>query len=132
MISRKEDRDHYWGSAVFIVLFFLLISAFSDKSEGIFDKVFQYKTISYSYLLAQHTPINDAQQITCQKEITPFITKEQFTLLNDCNKLIAVNRSLHHCITHLQEAEVLIKPLIVHRFYYQYHSIDTDEFSLLS
>lgn len=132
MISRKEDLSQYFERAVFIVLFFLLISAFSDKSATLSGNASNSKSISYSELLSQVSALNNAQQFPCQKTLIPFIENAHLILLNDCHKIIAANRAIDHKILFLQKDEALIKPVIHRRFYFQFHSIDIDEPPVLS
>jgi len=131
MISQSAGKFHQFESAVFIVLFFLFISAFTVKPEKV--SCGDSKSISYAYLLAQVTALNNAQQVPYQKTPILFSGKTDFiSPLNDCHKIMAVNRSINHSITVFQKTEILIKPFVYQRLYYNYHIIETDDPPALS
>lgn len=132
MISQREDKSHYFESAVFIVLFFLFTGAFTEKSDASFGKTFQLNSISFSELLSQVTALNNAQQVPCQKTIVPFFEKADFNLLSDSYKIIAINRTIHQHILFLTKAEISIKPVLLQRFFYTYHAFESDDPPLLS
>jgi hypothetical protein len=130
MLNHREDSGNYFGSTVLIVLFFFFICALTDNSDRHTGRA--NHNISVSDLRSQVIALNDARQIPWQKIVIPVNEKTNFNLLSGCRKIVADNRSIHHRILLLQKALLKIKPILLHRFYFQYHSIDTDDLPVLS
>lgn len=130
MFKQREDRNDYFGSAIFIVLFFLFVCAFSKKSDKPIGRAFQYELASE--LHSNITALNDVQQVFCQQSLIPIIDKTNFNLFNEDLKIITDNRLINQRIIFLQKTELLIKPIALHRFYYQYQYLDTEDLPILS
>jgi hypothetical protein len=130
MIRQKDNRDNFLGSAVFMVLFFFFMCAFAGNNQSSAARDSHYKSVSaqHSYTIA----LNDAQQVSTPKIVLLYLENTNFKLLSDCYKHIDNSRFVHHRIFALQKTELLIKPIILLRLYYQYHSIDTDDLPILS
>ena len=129
MINQKEDIANYLGRALFIVLFFLLMGAFSDqsvKSSGFPNKV-QSVTESHA------TPIiaDSIQLPLFQKNLASFVDKKSFQLINTTYKRFADNRKLIQRFISLQQTELLIKPFNHMRFYYRLFPKDSDVVPIL-
>jgi hypothetical protein len=130
MRRQSDNSDNYFSSTVFIVLFFLFISAFAGNLNTSVGRDSQ--SISASELHSQVIALNDAQQISCQKIVIRYLENTDFKSVSDSYKIIDTNRSILHKILYLQKTELLIKPVIFHRSYYKYHIIDTDDLPVLS
>lgn len=131
MNDKRGNRNDYLGSTIFIVLFFLIICAFSKNSDKPIGNANQYGIASE--LHSNITILNDVQQVFCQKSLIPFIDKMNIKLFNESLKMVTDNRMINQRIILLQKAKLLIKPIIaLHRFYYQYQYIDTEDFPILS
>lgn len=132
MITCKGNNDSNIRRTVFTVLFFLFVFlcafAFNPDQHTMRDD--QHKII-YS-LGSQLKAINNAQLFPDLKEIIPVVVKSNFKLSSDCYKIVSDNRLVHHRIQFLQRTELIIKPVLLNRFLYQYHYDDTDDFPDLS
>lgn len=130
MITQKDNSDNILGSSIFIVLFFFFICAFSHNPDPPIGQANKIKLISE--LSSQLTALNDAQELPILKTAIHLIYKTNYNLFGDGCKIVAENRTIHHQILFLQKAELLIKTIVLQRFYCQYHSIDTDDLPALS
>lgn len=130
MLRQKDNKNNYLDSAVFMVLFFIFICAFAGYSEPSAARDSHYKSVSEqrNYVIA----LNDAQQFSIPKYVIRNIENTDFKILSDSYKIIENNRSAHHWLLSLRKTELQVKPIIHHRFYYQFHSVDTDDLPVLS
>lgn len=130
MLRQKDNSQNYLDSSVFIVLFFIFICAFAGNIEPPAARDSHYKSVSEQkpYVIA----LNDAQQFSVPKYVLRNIENTDFKILSDSYKIIENNRSAHHRLVFHQKAELKIKPVVLHRLFYQYHSIDTDDLPVLS
>ena len=131
MYDKRENRSDNLGSTIFIVLFFLFICAFSKNSDKPIGNAYHYGIASE--LHSNITILNDVQQVFYQKSLIPFIDKMNIKLFNESLKMITVSRLITQRFIFLQKAKLLIKPFFaLHRFYYQYQYIDTEDLPILS
>lgn len=129
MINQKEDITNYLGRALFVVLFFLLMGAFSDQyvKPSIFPIKVQSVTESHA-----SSVIADAIQLPLfQKNLASFVDKKSFQLFNTTFKRFADNRKFIQRFISLQQTELLIKPFTHIRFYYRLFSEDTGDVPIL-
>ena len=129
MMNQKVDITNYLGRALFVVLFFLLIGAFSDQSvkpSNIRVKVQSVTESQASFIIA-----DSIQLPLFQKNLASFVDKKSFQLINTTFKRFADNRKLIQRFISLQQTELLIKPSTHTRFYHQLYSEDTDDVSIL-
>ncbi len=113
-----------------MLLFFIFICAFACKTEPSAARDSRYKSVSeqQNYVIA----LNDAQQFSAPKYVLRIIENTDFNLVTDSYKITDTNKSLLQKIIVLRKTELLIKPIILTRFYYQYHAVDTDDLPALS
>jgi hypothetical protein len=130
MIRQRADTDNYVGITVFLLLFFFMICAVSGNSDTAAGRTHHY--ISVSVLHSQISALNDAQQAPVQKNVIRVLEKTNFKVFSDCNRIVADNRLIHHNILFLQKTELLIKPVVLHRFYFLYHVHAADDLPVLS
>jgi len=130
MIQEGKGRSNYFGSAVFTVLICLFLYVLSGNSAKHAGSDLPYKFVVESQSNA--AAIVEIQQFHFQKSHVPFIDRSDLKSCNEGLKLIAVNHALHQRIFLLQRARLLVKPLLLQRFYNQYHSMDTDDLPALS
>lgn len=130
MLRQKDHIHDYLGSTVFIVLFFIFMCAFADNSEPPTARDSRYKSVAEQQYFV--IAINDAQQFSVPKYVIRNIENRDFKILSDLHKIIESNRSVHNTLLSLRETEILVKPVMLLRLYYQYHSFDNDDLPLLS
>lgn len=130
MLRQKDNKNNYLDSAVFLLLFFIFICAFAGNSEPPAARDSHYKSVSeqQNYAIA----LNDALQFSVPKYVIRNIENTDFKLVSDSYKILDNNRSLYQKILVLRKTEFLIKPIIHHRFFYQYYPVDTDDLPVLS
>ena len=130
MLRRKNNSDNYLSSAVFMVLFVIFICAFAGNIDSPSGRDSHYKSVSeqHAYTIA----LNDAQQVSWQKNVVRVLDNTDFRLLSDCPKIIDNNRSIHIRLLSLQKTELQIKPVLQQRLSYWYHSSDTSDLPDLS
>jgi len=119
MIEQSTFRHNYLGSTVFMMQFFLFICNFNKSSDKQTGRASRYELITD--LRSNAAAINDVQQLHGQKCTINIINKTNLKFLHSFLNRISENRQLNQKITFLQMTEHLIKPLLLHRFYYQYH-----------
>jgi hypothetical protein len=130
MIRHTEDKKDYFGTIVFIVLFFLFVCSFSKNTDKPVDRAFQYELISAVH--SNITALNDAQQLYYPKSLLSFTDKTIFNLFSEHFKIVTENRLINQRILILQKSLPLMKFIVLQRFYYQYHYSNTDDLPVLS
>jgi hypothetical protein len=129
MIRQAQDKKDYFGTVVFIVLFFLFVCSFSKKSDKPVYGAFQYELVSAVH--SNIAALNDAQQLYYHKSLLSLTDKTVFKLFNENFKIAIENSLIHQRILYLQKSQPLIKLVILHRFYYQYYYTNTDDLPVL-
>lgn len=129
MDLQHENRFNYFGRAVFAFLFFLLVyasSAYLNKSDG------RDSSCKFISELKSNTATIKVEVQQFYFSNSPFhsvIDKSNFKLFNYGGlKLISDNKTIKQEIIFHQRDVFLIPPIILQRFYRQYHSKDTDDF----
>jgi hypothetical protein len=130
MISHTEDKKDYFGTVVFIVLFFLFVCSFSKNTDKPVDRAFQYELVSSIH--SNIAALNDAQQLYYHKSLLSLTDKTIFKLFSENFKIVTENRLFNQRIVFLQKSQPLIKPVVLQRFYYQYHFSNTDDLPVIS
>jgi hypothetical protein len=130
MITKNGNRDNFLESAVFLVLFFLFICAFSGISDKPINHDYPFKFASE--VASNSAAVIEVQQFHFQNYLIPFFDKSNFKLFSDVDPIISENSSFHQRIVFLQKAGLLIKPFLIKRFYNQYHYSDADDLPDLS
>ncbi len=124
MFKQSENRINYLGSALFVLLIYLVLFVFAENQEK--DKVTipDYKNASEFYACTKATI--EARQFGFLNSLLPVAGNFRFKPVNEKPELISCNQIILHKITFLEKTGLLIKPLIHLRFYNQYHPVDTD------
>ena len=120
MKHRVENISNYFGTTLFIVLFFILMAAFSDRSNKQSIKPVPHEFVSEWNAKYERAILNpDGVQL-------PAFQKNQVSVLDNLSlhlfkltfKQTADNRMFAQRFLSLQQAELVIKPFILCRFYY--------------
>lgn len=130
MIPPKENKNNNYGTAIFIVLFFVFVLAFAGNSDAVIGKDFHFESLPD--FPKHHIALNDIQQLPVLKNTVQFIESTNFKLFGDGYKVIVENRTIQQLLYLLLKEELLIYPVINQRFYLFYHSIDTEDSPILS
>lgn len=129
MMNQKEDITNYLGRALFVVLFFLLIGAFSDQSVKPSGFPIKVQLVTESH---PSSIIADAIQLPLfQKNLASFIDKNSFQLFNTIFKRFADNKKFIQRFISLQQTELLIKPSTLFMLYYHLIPEDTGDVPIL-
>jgi hypothetical protein len=130
MIEPRSDNNSYFRCTIFLVLFFLFISAFTKNSECACGKTNQHElsTEIQSDLVA----IIVSQQFFTQKNIRLFIINTGLTLFFSGQTRIAENNLINQKIKLFQKTGLIIRPVLHFLFYCQYHYVDTQDLPDLS
>ncbi len=133
MKNQIEDISNYLGRVLFIVLFFLLIAAFSDRSVQKSNDGVQSKFISEWQADGAKAVVTDAGQLPLfQKNWISSIDKLNHYLFNTSLKQSAEDRRIAQRIISLRQTELVIKPLSICRFYYHLFPIVAEDVPILS
>ena len=132
-MSRKDDIINFWGRVIFMVLFFLLVSSFCEKT-------FQPKYHSCQYELSSvlntstmnAVAVTDIQLPLFEKSWISFIDKSNFSFYNEKLKILSDSEKITQRIISLQKTQRLIKTPILNGFYRHLFPIDNDELPVLS
>lgn len=129
MIGKINESIKYAESALFVVLFFLFISAFSGNHEKLPYRPFPDKFSVESQLNAD---VIDIQQLLVLKIHLPVVNKIHPKLFNEGLQSIADKNYLLQKILFLRNAGIILKPILFQQLYTCFHSIDTDDPPVLS
>ena len=133
MTDQKGDTENYWGTAIIIVLFFILISFFPGKT-------LHQISCSYQYALKTEFSLNHSKAVAADAIPMPSVHKsclhivynENINLFSEAIKVIADNRKICRQFSWLQKSELLIKLCLPDRFCYHPVSTDNEELPVLS
>jgi len=134
MKTRIEDNSNYFGTALFIVLFLIIIAAFSDQSNQQSIKPVPHEFVSElnaKYAQAILNP-DGVQLPSLQNNQVSVIDKLSCHLFNPSFKQAAINRMFAQRFLSLQQAELVIKPFILCRFYDHLYPKVADDIIVLS
>jgi hypothetical protein len=133
MKNQKGDILTYFGTAIFIVLFFLVISAFSKNSGKQTNDVSQIEFVSELHTTSVKAVIADAIQLPVfQKKWVSLLDKMSFKLYHEMLKISADNNKIAQRIFSLRKIQILLKPVLLSRFYYFFFSINPEDLPVLS
>jgi hypothetical protein len=133
MLREKQNIADYVERAVLVILFLLVLSAFTEKSVNKNDDIAKQETLSCSQSSDLNAIIvNSAQLPSFQKEWV-INTDYSFVKLSDENmKSKLDNKKSLHTIIYLKYVNQIVKPLLIKRFYNQHHISTSDEIPVLS
>ena len=133
MKIRIEDISNYLGRTLFIVLFFLLIAAFSDRSVQKSNDGVQSKFISEWQPDSAKAVVPDAGQLPLfQKNWISSVDKLNLHFFNATLKESAEDRRIARQFISLCQTELQIKPRSICRFYYHLFPIVAEDVPILS
>ncbi|HZK98175.1 MAG TPA: hypothetical protein VFC67_28505 [Prolixibacteraceae bacterium] len=119
MKTRIEDISNYLGKALFIVLFFFIVAAFSDRSNQQSIKPVPHELVSEWLSKSAQAVNTDAVQLPLfQKSLVSFVDQKFTHLYNVIFKQSADNRMIAQRFFSLHQTELVIKPFAMSRFYY--------------
>ena len=128
MISRKEIFN-FLGRAIFVVIFFFLVSVFSDKDA----RLIQYNSMSILNSSSMNAVAADLIELPLfGKNWVSLIDKSSFVFFNENVKIFATNNKIDQRIILFQKARRLIKTTTICGFYCHLFPIDSDALPNLS
>jgi len=133
MKTRIEDISNYLGKALFIVLFFFIVAAFSDQTNQQSIKPVPHELVS-EWLSKSAQAINtDAVQLPLfQKSWVSFVDQKSIHLFNATFKQSVDNRKIAQRFFTLHQTELEIKPFAMSRFYYHLYPKVAEDVPVLS
>ena len=132
MINQKEDTANFFGTILFIVLFFLFVSAFSNKSSNQTSGACRYELQSEFHVNSAKAIVADVIQLpSVQKICLSLLCSANFDLFSNIHKTAYTNKITHRFIL-LQQTRLLIKPILLCRFCFYIIPPDTEEPPVLS
>ena len=96
MIEQLENRKDYFRIAIFIVILFFSIIAFSESSKAPIGRAYQIGFTSE--LHPTISALNDAQQFFGQGKLLPIVDQTNCKYFDDNLKLIVDNRLINQRI----------------------------------
>jgi hypothetical protein len=130
MICKKGNSENYLRQALFALLFFLLIFAYSENTRETHCTGSPYKFAAE--LHSNDIATIDVQQFSLLKSLLPINNKFQSKQCNESLQLKSYNFAIHHRIIFLQRVGFFIKPIVLRGIYSCFHYIDTDDLPVLS
>jgi len=133
MITRKDDCINALGMAFFGMLFFLLVSSFSETPSNRTNETLKFELAVE--LHAASTQANGSDRIRLPafgKNWISSVDRMNFRLFNYTLKLLADNSLVRQEIFYLDRFLLLLKQTEVHRFYYHLFSFDSREIPVLN
>jgi hypothetical protein len=133
MIKQDADKYDLLGSLLFVFLFFLFVSVFSDKPV-------QEKHYSVQFELVNSLSSNPSKAIispavklpSLQKTWVSCIDKMNFKFCTKSFKIASYSVSINQKINVVHKLELIIEPLTLRTFYYFYFLQNSDEQPVLS
>jgi len=128
MINQKEDKGNFFGTALFIMLFFLFVSSHSDTVVKHSNETLKFELISEFHSSPLSADIVNVISL-------PLFHKNWMTSQDRLNlrlydgnlKICTDNRTIIRRLTALQKEEFLTKHIVFYRYYSHLFSlVDTD------
>ncbi len=133
MKNRVEDIGNYFGTALFIVLFFFIVAAFSDYSNLQSIKPVPHELVSEWHSKSAQAVGADAVQLPLfEKSWVSFVDQKYIHLFNTTFKQSADNRTIAQRFFTLRQTELVIKPFAMSRFYYHLFPKGAEDVPVLS
>ena len=133
MINRKEDISNFIGRALFMILFFFLISAFADKSVKPDSGAVQIEFKADLNISAVKATVGSGVQLPLfEKGWVSLTDKENLKFFNENLKILADKKKTDRRMICLQQTHHLIKPVCFCRLYYHLFPVADDEWPILS
>lgn len=125
MFKPQANKINYLGSAVFVLLVYLLLSALAENPGNFKDARKDYKNSTELYISL--AAITEFQQNGFLNYLLP--SEKNFRLKQDNTEpaLISFNKTILQKITFLEKNSLLIKPDLHPRFYNQYYTSETGD-----
>jgi hypothetical protein len=128
MIDRNEDRFSYVRIALVMVLFLLVLSAFSTRTVKQGPVPSQSDLVSIVLSGNQNALEATAVQLpSFQKSWVTCIDRMKFHLFDVSLKNIPVNRIINQRLVFLRSVELKVKPLLFKGQHYRITSVDPPE-----
>jgi len=129
MKNQGEDMINYLGRTLFIVLFFLLMVAFSGHSV---KRTNEPAKVQFAAELQPASVMADAIQLPLfQKNMVSSVDKMSFQHFNATFKRLDDDRMNTQRFLFLRQTDLLIKPSTNIQFYYHLFPIDSGEVPIL-
>lgn len=133
MIKYKQHIIDSLGRVVFIVLFTLLISAFSDKSVQTDHNVINQELVAdLSSNNADAVIINPIHAPSFQNNWVSVVDRMYISFINEDHQILADNKKTDQIIITLQKKQLLIKPNSISKFCYHLFLPETEDLPILS
>lgn len=118
MKDQKEYSANYFGTLFFMVLFFILMTAFSGKTT--------FQT-SWSSPVTAHVDVDSTPSGAVVEDIVAMPSMEKSCLhllyngninfFSELRKIVADNNSVSRCLLAVEKTGLMIKPLLIFRFF---------------
>lgn len=133
MINQKEDRTNFFGIALFLVLFFLIVSSRTDTNVKHSNDSLKFELISEFHssplsadiVTVINLPLFHKSWVTTQDKLD--FRHDEGTL-----KICSDNRKVNQQMLSLQKDEFVTKNIVFYRFYYHLFSLLSPELPGLS
>ena len=133
MKDQKEYNANYFGTLFFMVVFFVLMTAFSGKTT------FQS---SLSSPITVNVEVNSVQSGAVVQDIVAMPTVEKSCLhllyngninfFSEIRKIVADNLSVSRCLLEVEKTGHIVKPLLIFRLYFPHLPSGSEELPSLS
>jgi hypothetical protein len=134
MMNGKDIIADFLGRTIFLVLFCLIVSSFSDNMTSRqlkFSNHYELKCKLYSH--AEKAAVSTAFQLpSFRKNRVILQDKMNLNLFNCSVKLSVDNRIISQKIISIHKDQLRIKPMIIYRLYYPLYDSDSEELPFLS
>ena len=133
MKDQKEYSANYFGTLFLMVLFFILMTAFSGKTT--------FQTSSSSPITAQvelisHTSCAVVEDIvampTSEKSCLHLLYNGNINFFSELRKIVADNLSVSRCLLEVEKTGHIFKPLLIFRLYFPHLPSGSEELPALS
>ena len=133
MIKQKEDTSNYSATILFIVLFCFFAIASSNQTDSQTSNSLQYEFISgFNSSQVSAVIVVAIKLPSAQNSCLDILFNANLNLFNYQNKILLDNRQISQRFTLLQNTLLVIKPILLERFYFFSTPADSKDFPVLS
>ena len=133
MIKMKREIFNLLGRIALIVLFFLMINAFSNKYVSHDRNIASHELVSeLKSINTKAVAIKPVQLPSFQKDWVSLVDRMNYKLLDKNLKIYTDNLKIKQKSISLQNTELKVKPILNWKYYFQLLSPDPKESPILS
>jgi hypothetical protein len=132
MKEQKQNNMNFFGRILFLILFFLMISVFTDKPVKLDNQPFKTEFFSDWHSISKAADIPVIEIPSFQKGWISAIDRMYLRIADTSLKVVSDDHTITQKYISLEKKQLLIKPKNLYQLYYLLFPEDSGEYPILS